>query len=262
MKRKNLFLAILFYIISGFFLGSYVFLEVRPDFWMSEIMRVLLLSFCCLFLYFGGFFLSKQLHNKQPMKMNLWFFFGLFLLLLITLTFFDSMWGRRGFVLFPWTKDSLQHYLHSSVNLVPFQTIFIYIRNLFRSVLPISNVFFNLFGNMICFMPFAFFLPLLFPKLKNGKRFFVTVLCIAIGIEFFQFLTFSGSCDIDDVILNTLGASLVFLLWRVPSVEHFLRNIFLLEKNTFDWKQILSIFVFFVLFFFVLSIFVFTRDFR
>lgn len=59
-------------------------------------------------------------------------------------------------------------------------------------------------------MPFAFFLPLLFKKQNNFKTFLLTMICIVIGIELLQFITMSGSCDIDDVILNVSGSLIMY----------------------------------------------------
>ena len=64
---------------------------------MTEVSRLVLLGVSSLFLYIGGFLLSKYLDNNKPMKINLYIFFGLYLILLITLTLFDSLWLRNGF---------------------------------------------------------------------------------------------------------------------------------------------------------------------
>lgn len=93
MKR---FLAIVFYFIAFLFGFVYLIGEVIPDVHLMEVARLFLLCGSCLFLYFGGLLLSKYNDNNKYMKINLWIFFGLYLLLLITLTLFDSMWGRNG----------------------------------------------------------------------------------------------------------------------------------------------------------------------
>lgn len=42
-------------------------------------------------------------------------------------------------------------------------------------------------------------------KINNTKKFLISILCVTLGIELVQFATFTGSCDIDDIILNTFG---------------------------------------------------------
>lgn len=64
-------------------------------------------------------------------------------------------------------------------------------------------------------MPFAFFLPILFEKQKKLKNFLLTMICIVVGIELLQFITISGCCDIDDVILNVLGSLIMFVILRL-----------------------------------------------
>lgn len=56
------------------------------------------------------------------------------------------------------------------------------------------------------------------------------MICIVIGIELLQFITMSGCCDIDDVILNVMGALVMFGILRIKSINQLIRNIFLLEK--------------------------------
>ena len=85
-------------------------------------------------------------------------------------------------------------------------------------------------------MPFAFFLPILLKKQKKFKNFLVTMLCIVIGIELLQFITMSGCCDIDDVILNVVGALVMFGILQIKSINQLIRNIFLLEKNKINIK--------------------------
>ena len=80
-------------------------------------------------------------------------------------------------------------------------------------------------------MPFAFFLPLLFKKQNNFKTFLLTMICIVTGIELLQFITMSGSCDIDDVILNVSGSLIMYEILHIKSINELLKNIFLLEKN-------------------------------
>ncbi len=50
----------------------------------------------------------------------------------------------------------------------------------------------------------------------------------------------SGCCDIDDVILNVVGALVMFGILRIKSINQLIRNIFLLEKNKIDYKDLVK----------------------
>ena len=245
MKNKNQIISIIFYILSVVFLLYYGYIELSSNIFMSTFGRLFLLCGSCLFLYLGALFLSKYRNDNKAMKINLWIFFILFCGLLITLTLFDPMWGRNGLSIFNWSQaDFSKHfnyYVKSSVNLIPFKTIIGYIKDIFTSLLDTSNIFANLLGNLVCMMPFAFFIPMLFKKINNTKKFILTILCITLGIELIQFITFSGSCDIDDIILNTLGAFIMYKILNIKDIKNLIKNIFLLEKNKIDKKRLLKV---------------------
>ncbi len=79
---------------------------------------------------------------------------------------------------------------------------------------PIS-FFINIFGNVLAFMPFGFFLPRLFEKCKSA---FVTMgysFLFSLTVEFIQLIFKVGCFDIDDLFLNTIGGLLGFLVAAV-----------------------------------------------
>lgn len=242
MKVKKA-ISIIFYVLAVIFLLIYAWAELMPHLMLSETGRLFLLGGSCLFLYVGGIIKSKIENNNKAMKFNLWIFFILYLVLLITLTLFDPMWGRNGFNSFNWTQEGLDIYLDNSVNLVPFKTIIEYIQKIFTSLLDTSTIFLNLFGNIACLMPLALFIPILFKKVDNTKKFLISILCVTLGIELIQFITFTGSCDIDDVILNTLGAFIMYKILNIKDVNNLVRNILLLEKNKVNKKKIVIVII-------------------
>ena len=240
MKMKKV-ISIIFYIFAIMFLTMYVFTEIAPHLMMSELARLFLLGGSCLFLYLGGLIKSKLENNNKPMKINLWIFFALYLILLITLTLFDPAWGRNGLNLFNWSEGYIDIYLDSAVNLIPFKTIIGYAKDLFVSLLDTSTIFLNLFGNLICLMPMALFIPMLFKKVDNTKKFLISILSITLAIELVQLITFSGSCDIDDIILNTLGAFIAYKILNIKDINNLVRNILLLEKNDINKKKLIYV---------------------
>ena len=91
MKVKKA-ISIIFYLFVAIFLLIYAWSEIMPNLMLSEMGRLFLLGGSCLFLYMGGLIKSKNENNNKAMKINLWVFFILYLVLLITLTLFDPMW--------------------------------------------------------------------------------------------------------------------------------------------------------------------------
>lgn len=245
MKIKRV-ISIIFYILAIVFILIYVGVELMQNISLSELGRLFLLCGSCLFLYFGALIKSKNENNNKAMKINLWIFFILYLLLFITLTLFDQFWGRNGFTIVNWNKELFNNYISNSLNIIPFKTIIEYIKA-FDSLLDTRAVMTNLLGNIIACMPFAFFLPLLFKKQNNIKRFTITMIVIVLLIELLQFVTLSGSCDIDDIILNVSGALIMYAVLKIKSVNNLIKNIFLLEKNKISKKSIIIMIICFVI---------------
>ena len=157
------------------------------------------------------------------MKINLRIFLALYLLLFATLTLFDPLWGRNGgFVI--WNKELFEMYVQNSLNLVPFKTV---IQYFYRGT--ISQFVVNIIGNLVCLMPLGILLPLKFEKQRKTGIFLMTCVLIVSAVEILQFATLSGSCDIDDLILNVGGAFLIYLFTKNKEAFGFLKQIFLLE---------------------------------
>lgn len=63
--------------------------------------------------------------------------------------------------------------------------------------------------NIALFVPLGVFLRI---RTANLKRSILTGLLLSFGIEIFQLILMRGICDVDDLILNTLGTMVGFLL--------------------------------------------------
>ena len=105
----------------------------------------------------------------------------------------------------------------SSYNLIPFRTIIGYVKMLtegnvdgsLNRYIPIWNII----GNIIILMPLGFYLPFLIKKMAILKNFAITVSGMIISIELLQFIFRVGSLDIDDFILNLVGALISFVIF-------------------------------------------------
>ena len=91
-------------------------------------------------------------------------------------------------------------------NFVPFREITRYIA--YRRTIGYGRAFLNLGGNIIAFMPMGFFLPHLCRKRLNFWSVSLIALEASVLVEVIQLFTRVGCCDIDDVILNTIGGML------------------------------------------------------
>lgn len=66
-------------------------------------------------------------------------------------------------------------------------------------------------GNVVMFIPFGF-LGWVFPQLNNLKRLIITFVSTIVIVEALQYFSRLGVFDVDDVILNTFGVFLGFLI--------------------------------------------------
>lgn len=134
------------------------------------------------------------------MKKALRFLFCLYLLLLIYLLFFSEAWGRS-----LW-GDTYQY------NLVPFREIRRYIE--YAHQIGELRAVVNLMGNVVGFIPFGFCFPALWERHKSFWKTALVSFELSLVIEVSQLILRAGSCDVDDVILNTLGGCIGYGIYR------------------------------------------------
>lgn len=99
---------------------------------------------------------------------------------------------------------------YDSVNLVPFDTIFLYLSGEIQLLVS----FYNLGANIGLFIPFGLY----YRYIKKGPSFIHALLItiVSIGmIESLQFITQRGSLDVDDLLLNVLGVSIGYIIYPV-----------------------------------------------
>jgi len=106
----------------------------------------------------------------------------------------------------------------SGYNLVPFTEIF-------RYKIGSSSFYFNVVGNIALFIPFGYFISSYIKPKKILPILIVSAISSA-TVEFVQ-LCIGRSFDIDDIILNTLGAIIGFLLYvAFNAIKKYLPGIF------------------------------------
>lgn len=72
----------------------------------------------------------------------------------------------------------------------------------------------NLGTNVLLFVPLGIFLPLLFSPFRVWWKALVYTFVILLLVETAQLLSRLGTCDVDDLLLNIVGAFLGWLLWN------------------------------------------------
>jgi len=117
----------------------------------------------------------------------------------------------------------LIEYIRSSSNFVPFKTISTYITSMFDGSLNIAIPIKNLFGNLIMFLPKGIYLPYYIKMINNVGGFTFSMIILLFVIEITQLVTRRGSFDIDDFILNIVGALIGFVIWKTKIVQRLLK---------------------------------------
>ncbi len=97
-------------------------------------------------------------------------------------------------------------------NLLPFREIRRYL--LYRRLLGTRSVMLNIVGNIAGFIPFGALVPLLSRSVRRAWKTGLLCMEVSVLIEVSQLLFRVGCCDVDDVILNTAGGLLGYLVYR------------------------------------------------
>ena len=97
-----------------------------------------------------------------------------------------------------------------SLNLVPFQV--------FQETwgMPEPKKIAQTAANVVMFIPLGFMMPVAFRRMRSFGRTALSLALFSFAIEFTQYFT-GRSADIDDLMLNTLGGILGYLIFFVVS---------------------------------------------
>ncbi len=113
----------------------------------------------------------------------------------------------------------LMQYMKLSSNFVPLKTINGYVLAISNGSMNLIIPIKNLAGNVAAFLPMGIFLPYFIRRLNTLNSFAVTMTVIIISVEIIQLVTRRGSLDIDDFILNIIGALIGFGLWKMMTAR-------------------------------------------
>ena len=132
--------------------------------------------------------MKKNRHRKHAFVLLI-----LYLVLLTYYLFFDEAMGR--------TPDLRSEFHY---NLTLFKEIRRFIVH--SNILGSKAVMLNLFGNVIAFMPFGFILPEVWDELNHWSTITMMGFLFSLCVELIQLVGRVGSFDVDDLLLNTIGA--------------------------------------------------------
>ncbi len=140
-----------------------------------------------------------------------WVLFLAYLAMLVYFVFFAESFGR----------DSAQH--EYAYNLELFKEIKRFYQ--YREQLGMEAFLLNVVGNVVAFVPFGFFLPIVS---RRGRKWYNTT-CLGFGmslcIETVQLVCKVGSFDVDDLLLNTIGGIVGYIFYRVVQEARIRRRI-------------------------------------
>lgn len=212
------------------FLYLTVFDSPSLDLMTSFIMTL----FYTISLFLGVYLIDDHHHPlRRRMLHIMWMALFLFYVIqMIYMLFFSSEFARDYVSLQNGSyKEALMQQWSFGTNLTPFETI-----HRMMAIFSLPNyansiAIINLAGNLVAFMPFAFFALILFPKAQKPMYFCLSMAFLIIAVEVTQFFTLTGSMDIDDFILNYLG---VLIAYGILKTRPFQRMCAILKGEAID----------------------------
>lgn len=138
-------------------------------------------------------------------------FFAVYILIVIKVIIFKYPMEQLRAIADTWQKDVILEGL-GTANFIPFRTIKMYIDYAYK-----LNSVENLVGNVVVFMPLGFLLPLMSCELRKFSDVLLNTFTFVLGIEVFQLFSAFGAFDVDDILLNCLGAVIGYACYKAAA---------------------------------------------
>lgn len=142
--------------------------------------------------------MKKEFNHKAVMKL----LFIIYMCVLVYVVFFAEAMGRT-------PQDGYVY------NLTPLKEIKRFMKYIWDNDALGNAARLNIFGNIIAFIPFGIYLPYTSESKLGFISTFLYTFSLSLTIELVQLITKVGSCDVDDIILNTLGGVIGYILWYI-----------------------------------------------
>lgn len=212
---SNSKLKILNYSVAIITLSLFFLLVFNPNIYVSFITAIITFALIALLTFLCGIKVDK----KETYKNNITIYIILYFIFLFFLTMFV---GRYNTPLINIRNGYLR-----DINIIPFKTIIRYLTN----KVSLSVIIYNIIGNFIALMPLSFLLVLKNDKnLKLSKQ-LAKISATVILIEILQLLFSCGKFDIDDFILNVVGALTFYFVLLKTNLLLKVKKVFTTDLN-------------------------------
>lgn len=215
-------------IIAGLLILFILRIDLAPNLISSIEGKLLIYGIAMILIFVDMKIKNNKIENKidkeRNRKKGVTLIFIIYSILLVTLLLIDESYRRIGFgeQIKIFSKEHFEIY----TNIIPFATILDFFTKYIEGNINLSIVMTNIIGNIIAFAPFGIFLPIIFKdKINNFKKFTIIIIIIVFLVECIQFVTKRGTFDIDDIILNTLGAVIFYGITKITIVQKMITKI-------------------------------------
>lgn len=137
----------------------------------------------------------------------------IFVLVIYSLSLLWLLFGMR---ITPGQPPDRSLPMEMRINLQPLKTIRRYLNEIRYS--PVFRdqfiAWYNLLGNLGLFVPLGYLLPKSFSPMRKFFLMLLFMILAVIAVELLQFVTFLGTCDVDDLLLNVVGTVIGWLIWK------------------------------------------------
>lgn len=164
---------------------------------------------------------NKSINKLREVFINLFF---IYFLILVNLT------------IFKFEELIINFDTRFYINYIPFVETIKMFRNDFADI---HIALYNVIGNILLFIPLGFCIPLFFNKKNKLSKVILYGFTASLTIEVLQLFTPYSITDIDDIIFNTLGTVIGFIIFNIIytilknyKIGDFIRNL----SSSFDGK--------------------------
>lgn len=164
---------------------------------------------------------NKSINKLREVFINLFF---IYFLILVNLT------------IFKFEELIINFDTRFYINYIPFVETIKMFRNDFADI---HIALYNVIGNILFFIPLGFCIPLFFNKKNKLSKVILYGFTASLTIEVLQLFTPYSITDIDDIIFNTLGTVIGFIIFNIIytilknyKIGDFIRNL----SSSFDGK--------------------------
>ena len=209
-NKKPLITSIILYLLVIFFFLYYLKFTYTDVAWgeryLFHLFVTIIFSSMIIFANWNLYtnYFDKEIDKNKIKKITYSILLVFYIMMILNMTIFDR--HMHSFVWQGWDN----YYKYGGMNIIPFRTILKYFIDI-KQYWPRYFII-NIFGNIVVFMPVQYFMIKEFGKLSLKKYLLINIIMISL-IEILQFVTSCGSLDVDDLILNVFGMSILYYIY-------------------------------------------------